>query len=173
MPEKKTPQDHLPSLKKARTKTLWFATDFDLVEELEQLQKQDGLAGLVGTAAATAAEELRQAKVTELREKLRKTSVKVVIRSLTRKAYDDLVTAHPPTEEQLEEYKSSRQKPQFNLDTYPMALVLESIVEPEASKEDLEAWFNSDAWSGGEFTELFTACIQINSQSNVLNLGKG
>lgn len=173
MPEKKTPQDHLPSLKKARVKTLWFATDFELVDELEGLQKQNGLAELIGTEAAQAAEVLRQAKVKEVEDKLRKSSIKIVIQSMNRKAYDELISAHPATEAQLEEYKGQRNKPQFNLETYPVALVLASVIDPEAPQAELEEWFNSDAWSGGEFTELFTACIQINSQSNILNLGKG
>lgn len=172
MSEKKTPQDRLPSNKKARTKTIWFVTDHDKAEELEILRNQDGLAGLVGTAAAAAADELRQAKIKDLEAELRKSSIKIVVQSMTRKAYDLIISAHPPTEAQLEEYKSSRQKPQFNLDTYPMALVLASVVEPDVDPVELEAWFDSEAWSGGEFTELFTACIQINSQSNVLHLGK-
>ena len=173
MTEKKNPQDRLPSMKQARTKTLWFITDYDLAESLEKLKNQDGLAELLGTEAAVAAEGLRQTRVREIEDALRKTSVKVVIRSMTRKAYDSLLSSHPPTEAQNEEYKNQRQKPSFDLDTYPMALVTASVIHPTAPEAEMEEWFNSDSWSGGEFAELFSACVQINSTSNVLNLGKG
>jgi hypothetical protein len=83
------------------------------------------------------------------------------------------VQEHPPTDEQIAEYKNSRDKPNFNLETYPLALVVESVIYPEVETSELEAWLSGDDWTGGEFLELFSACVSINSQSNVLNLGKG
>lgn len=170
---RKAPTDHLPSTKKARQRTLWFVTDFDTAEQLEELRSQSGMAGLLGTPSAQKAEQARSAEISKMEVSLRKSSIKVVIQSMSRTAYDKLLTDHPITEAQLEEFKDQRNKPGFNLETYPKALVIACMVEPAASAEELSEWFDSDAWSPGEFTELFTACIQINSQSNVLNLGKG
>jgi hypothetical protein len=169
MTERKKPQDHLPSKKSARRKALWFVTDFDTAEALEKVRTQDGLAGLLGKDA----EQARQAKIDELEAELRKSSVKIVIRSMSRKRYEELLSEHPPTEEQLAEFKDQRQKPSFNYETYPIALVCASVIDPELPAEEMAEWFNSDAWSGGEFTQLFQECVAINSQSNVLILGKG
>jgi hypothetical protein len=111
--------------------------------------------------------------VVALEAKLRESSIKIVIQSMGRRSYDEMLQKHPVTDAQLEQYKDQRQKPQFNLDTYPVALVVASVIYPEMSDEDLGDWFDSEDWTGGEFTELFTQCLQINSQGNVISLGKG
>jgi hypothetical protein len=172
MTEGKKPQDRQLSRKKPRQKTLWFVTDFDMAEELEKLKSQEGLANLLGKAGE-APEQERLAKVAELETALRKSSIKIVVQSMGRRAYDDLISAHPPSPAQIEEYKDQRQKPGFNVETYPTALVVASVIEPVMSPEELKEWFDSDDWTGGEFSEIFSACIQVNSQGNILTLGKG
>lgn len=170
--DRKQPKDRQLSKKKPRTKTMWFVTDFDMQEELEQLKSQDGLANLLGKSDE-APEQERLAKVADLEAKLRQSSVKIVIQSMGRRAYDELAQKHPPTEAQIEQFKDQRTKPQFNIDTYPTALVVASVIEPVMADEELANWLDGEDWTGGEFTELFSQCIAINSQGNILNLGKG
>lgn len=166
---KKAPQDHLPSRKRQAQRTLRFATDFEAMDELQRLQTRQTAVKQSGREDA----EL-DAKVAELESHVKETAVKIVIKSLSRKDYEKLQAEHPPTTEQVKQFKEefgSRQMLPFNPDTYPMELIMASLVTPEPSKAVRE-WLTGDDWTTGEIQELFQACIEINSRSNVLNLGK-
>lgn len=95
-----------------------------------------------------------------------------------RKAYDALVDAHPPTDEQIEDAKTEAIRlgqefvpPQFDVETFAPALMVACAREPELTPEAAQTIF--DTWNNGEVTEVWEACLAVNLVSRKLSLGKG
>lgn len=82
----------------------------------------------------------------------------VLFRSIGSKAYDALLSEHPPTAAQKKEGSP------WNSDTFPPALIAACSSDPKISLEDAKRLFESDEWSGGEVAGLFTAAIKVNSE---------
>lgn len=77
-------------------------------------------------------------------------------RSIGRRAWADLIAKHPPTKKQAQELRVDH-----NPDTFPMAAMAASCVEPAGTDEDalrrLEA-----VMTDTQFTELWRACVDAN-----------
>jgi hypothetical protein len=82
----------------------------------------------------------------------------VRVRARGQKAYDDLLAAHPPTKKQKD------QGDVYNVETFCPALLSECVVEPKISMEEATELWTSDTWSRGELSELFFACVDVNSK---------
>lgn len=177
----KQPMDHLKSKKKPARKTVWIAGDSELAEELSDLEaslsREQKSAEMLSDgprreAAIQAAVELK-AQVEAKRAEVRETSIKFVFRALGAKRYDDLLAAHPPTDEQIEQLKAQGEdNAPFNTETFPKALVAASCVEPEMTPEEMIEWLSGDDWNNNEILSLFMAASQVNSMRSVVNLGK-
>lgn len=76
-----------------------------------------------------------------------------------RKKYDDLVTEHPPTKEQRDEWKEGGGEGNLAYDpnTFVPALIALTAVDPVISLE--EANEICDEWSTGDVTTLFNSAI--------------
>ncbi|BDM67524.1 hypothetical protein HEK616_10110 [Streptomyces nigrescens] len=97
------------------------------------------------------------------REELDAVSEFLTFRALPRPVLEELISEHPPTEQQAEEGAI------FNADTFPAALVSAASVDG-MSREDAEELLNG--WSAPDANALWDAAWQIQQESRV-ELGKG
>jgi hypothetical protein len=82
----------------------------------------------------------------------------VRVRAIGQRSYDSLLSEHPPTKKQKENGDS------YNVETFCPALISQSLAVPTVSYEEaLELW-TSELWSRGELSELFFACVEVNSK---------
>lgn len=105
--------------------------------------------------------------IKEWREAVEEATVEFVISSLSRLKYQELIEAHPPTEEQIEEAKKNNEvKPDNNPDTFGPALIAACISQPEGvTQEDADAIWNE--WPPGEALDLYLQCVQLNRSSRL------
>lgn len=82
----------------------------------------------------------------------------IKVRSIGQRAYDDLLAEHPPSRKQKDNGDS------YNMDTFCPALIAASMVAPEITKEEATELWTSEAWSRGELSELFFACVEVNNK---------
>lgn len=121
-------------------------------------------------------------QVTALEKELRKlrasvdeATVRMVFRSIGAKAYDALVDAHPPTDEDHEEIRSvlgTTARAPYHGDSFAPALIGASLAEPVLSADEVQQIW--DTWNREERTQLFNAALSVNSRARkVSDLGKG
>lgn len=83
--------------------------------------------------------------------------VTFTFQDIGRKKYDDLVTAHPPTDEQKEEWKANGGEGTlaYNVETFPTALIAAASFEPKITVKQADQIFED--WGNGECQLLFGA----------------
>lgn len=74
------------------------------------------------------------------------------------RAYDQLVSKHPPKPEQRAEGNS------FNMDTFAPALIAACSLEPEISLSEAQEIWNSEDWSRGDVMVLFRNAVELNNR---------
>jgi hypothetical protein len=74
------------------------------------------------------------------------------------RAYDKLVSKHPPKPEDRAEGSS------FNMDTFAPALIAACAVDPEITPEEAKAIWDSDDWSRGDVMVLFRNAVELNNR---------
>jgi hypothetical protein len=74
------------------------------------------------------------------------------------RAYDTLVSKHPPKPEQRAEGNS------FNIDTFAPALISACSVEPEITPAEAKEIWDSDDWSRGDVMVLFRNAVELNNR---------
>lgn len=173
--------DHLVSGKRPVTKTVEVVLDPALAVQIRDAQRRaddterqlalrpdDDPTQRAAWEAAEAVEVLRARAVEE------DAVVAVRFRSIGRVAWDDLIRAHPPTDEQTAEAKKEGTDGlNFNPDTFPPAVVAASVDEPKLTAEQVAAMWDSPDWNQAELTVLFTAALEVNNSRHTLDLGKG
>jgi hypothetical protein len=75
--------------------------------------------------------------------------VSFLFRAISRKEYDLLIDAHPPTKIQV------AKGDQFNVDTFAPTLLANVCVEPEIDAPTWGRYWKSPEWSNGELMGLF------------------
>lgn len=124
-----------------------------LEEELLEAQRQDAVANRVPVAPGIAEEILR------LKDRAR--PVEFRFRSLGRRAYSDLLRAHPPTDAQKADAPAG-QVLLWDADTFPPALMAACCVQP--ADTTAEWWRNVyDDWGLGQVERLWKACLTANA----------
>ncbi|MGW7579727.1 hypothetical protein ACWGKU_04965 [Kitasatospora sp. NPDC054768] len=99
-------------------------------------------------------------------------TVSLTFRALPRPAWEALLKAHAPTEEQADHGM------QYNVETFPAALVAASYVERDETGAEVDGMTVEDAqvlldeWSDSDAKVLFTGALAVNQQLRV-DLGKG
>ena len=84
--------------------------------------------------------------------------VSFLFRAISRKEYDQLIDAHPPTKVQVAKGDL------YNIDTFAPALLANVCVEPEIDAVAWAGFWKSPDWSAGELMGLFyTAAALCNS----------
>ncbi|ORT54302.1 hypothetical protein BKD26_35900 [Streptomyces sp. CB03238] len=104
-----------------------------------------------------------EAAAKQARAELDAASEFLTFRALPRPVLEELISEHPPTEQQAEEGAI------FNADTFPAALVAAASVDG-MSREEAEELLNG--WSAPDANALWDAAWQIQQESRV-ELGKG
>jgi hypothetical protein len=74
------------------------------------------------------------------------------------RAYDRLVSKHPPKPEQRAEGNS------FDIDSFAPALIAACSVEPEISPSEAKAIWDSEDWSRGDVMVLFRNAVELNNR---------
>ena len=82
----------------------------------------------------------------------------VTLKAIGSKSYDDLLAANPPTSEQ------KRDSQTYNAETFAPALIAACAVSPAMTLEQATEIWTSTEWSRGELTELYIACVEVNSK---------
>jgi hypothetical protein len=163
--------DRLKKKKPARKEVL-VVLDDDLTEAFEAADKK--VKGLVAAGHKDDSTELVEAKAArdEAKAALDEATVTLVFQSIGRKAYEELVTGYPPSEEQKTLAKElGEEEPGFHAEEFPPALIAACCVEPKMTVEDAREIF--DEWNTSETMTLFLAAIEVCNKSRVGELGKG
>lgn len=84
--------------------------------------------------------------------------VQMTFQSIGARAYDKLVSKHPPKADERVEGAS------FHLDTFAPALIAACAVDPEMTPQDATEIWESEDWSRGDLMVLFTKAVSINNR---------
>lgn len=114
-----------------------------------QIDAQDSLAG-ASTAGKKAAQRVR-----DLEAEMAEHSIPIRVRALTHKQLSDLIAAHPPREDKGER--------SFNVDTFGVALLAKSAVDPVMSEE--KAGLLVDSLTQGQWDDLWNTIWSLNQNS--------
>jgi hypothetical protein len=189
-----SPSDRLPK-KNAITRTVLLANDTEVGEQYKRLKQKVSLLEIRLTSNPEspalngqlheAIKELEAYEPTVIEN-----SIKFKFRAIGRKRMDALIRRHPPTPEQEKEAEEQKQKAiaagdtelaagmalTWNYETFMENLIATTMVEPmEYSEDNLEEivdWLMGDEWTGAEIGDLFSAALQANNSSEVLQMGK-
>lgn len=165
--------------KEASTAKVLITMSASVAEDLEdaendlamiQMRKMQGEEGPEFAAETKAAEE----KVRIAKDAAKEDAVEFVFRSVGRKAYDNIVTQNPPTDENRKEVEAQGGDPktiQWNPYTFPQALVAASMIHPHMSEEEVVELWDSPEWGGNELQQLFYAALAVQQKNRVVQLG--
>ncbi|HYH51624.1 MAG TPA: hypothetical protein VEG38_18940 [Acidimicrobiia bacterium] len=137
-----------------------------------QAQRRNGSAGPDterAVAAARAEFEEFKAAAEKAHKALAAETVEVRFRALGRKAYDELVRAHPPKDVAGEDGKVKKSTDPYEYETFAPALVAACCVEPEMTVEQVQTLF--EEWNAAEVMELWVAALSVNTQRRVVEFG--
>lgn len=167
--------DHLKK-KKPLERIVTIPLDDECVERFERAKDAVERAKLLKEPT----EDL-EAKLAEARAEVEANSVRMVFRCIGRKAYDALVDAHPPTPEQITQFRednstpdgkpATKGKPPYDIEKFAPALVQASCADPQLTLEQVNELF--DEWNSTELAELWVAALEVNTQRRVVTLGNG
>lgn len=163
--------------------TVWIGGDPELLTQLAEKEKRRRLleAGIQvrgdqGTEADRSSLVAVELEIERIKEALRDTALPFVMQAIGHKRFDKLLEAHPPTPDQVEAAKAEGENLNFNLETFPYALIDASCVDPEHEPGELEAWLRDDPdeeWNNAEVQDLFQAALNVNNNRSRVALGKG
>lgn len=85
--------------------------------------------------------------------------VTMLFRAIGSKEYDRLVTNCPPRADQV------KQGATYDIDKFGPELISRVCVDPVMTVEDARAIWNSEHWNRGEIWDLFTAAIDVCTNS--------
>ena len=182
-PKKPATLDHLRSKKKPVERSVRLVTDLGLKDEHNGLVTNMEKAKLRSDAKPT--DESLRAELEDLRTQVEKSekqlleeSIKFRFRSLGYKRYDQLMTDHLMTDERIRELVdagkiSEEDSAQLTWDpeTFPVALIVACMIEPEASEEELAEWLADGSFNTTEIQELFAAAMTCNVAASRVELG--
>ena len=101
-------------------------------------------------------------------------TIEFTFHGLSPSNYDKLVMRHRPTPEQRQEAKrNNMQAPQWNVDTFPPALIARCLVSPAWTEEQVASLWSDDNWNPAELQSLFQAADRCVGARKVVDLGEG
>lgn len=142
-----------------------FATAQATVELLESADKKSAAAKAARLEMDKARAAMEEAGVIRFR-----------VRSLGRKAWEELIEAHPPTPEQAAE--AAPDLLGWNPETFPVAALAACVAvvdegEPVDLTEEQAAELWNDGLNKGEAINIINRVVEINSRNRVVQVGKG
>lgn len=109
------------------------------------------------------------------------TTVVMRFQAIGSKRWETLLADHPPTDAQQREHLAEQEKVgiplqarrrlQWNVDTFPPALIAACIVEPKLTVAQAEELWESEAWNAGELDAIFSAAVRVNTTASSVQLG--
>jgi hypothetical protein len=169
------PTDRLLSRKKPVTSVVPICMDSGLADDLsraklEEAQATEELRMNPGTPSMIRNLEDKRAAVQAAREAAEPEMVYFTFQSLGRKTFDALVDKHPSTPAQKEEARKNGldDNLQFNIDTFPIAIITACCIDPDLTEDDVKQLWDSDEWNSAELTSLFNAALSVNQQRRVV-----
>lgn len=101
-------------------------------------------------------------QLAELEAEIEQFYVPFKVRSISRKAWADLLAKHPPTREQVR----AESRLTFNPETFPAAAIAATLVSPEMTLDQVKVLENGVDGKGGltdaQFNTLFNAAVEVN-----------
>lgn len=82
----------------------------------------------------------------------------MLFRAVGAKEWDRLISKNPPTTEQKADGQA------FNPDTFGPALLAASSVDPDLTVKQWSEIWNSDDWSRGEITDIYSAALRLSNK---------
>ena len=163
--------EEIKRLKKPNKVTVPIVLDPDLKHQVQEKHKEIEAAkrkrGERGDLASGGVSKL-EAELAELEEALDDVAVDFVFQDIGRKNYDNLVQAHPATDEQKADYRRQAEELEmdiakigglsYNPDTFPPALMAACAISPKLTIEEATEIFNE--WSEGDVEMLFMGAMQ-------------
>lgn len=108
------------------------------------------------------------------RQALEEVTVEYYFESIGRDAFNNLIDAHPPSDEQvMEAEKEGVPRPLFNGDEFWKHALVACCAQPELTEEDVNEMWESPSWNDDEITSLCQAAWSANKQRSLLDVGKG
>lgn len=175
----KATKDNLKK-KKAPTRSVTLVLDPDVAEAWAEAESkldaarsdlEQGFSAERQNAVDRAEEELEA-----LRPEYDEAAVELVVKGIGRPAWNALADEYSPTDKQRREARKlygPMADQRYNPDTFPLALLAASLVEPEMTVEELNELFDSDGYNDAERNMLIAAAMEVNQTSRVMSLGKG
>ena len=155
-------------LKKPNTRKCTILLDSSLAHEIGELEAEiEAMGKLQNTQRSSLADttskdiEARIEDLDKLREEAESLTVVFTFRDIGRRNYDDLVTAHKPTDEEKQEYKEAGGEGvlAYSTLTFPPALVHATAIEPEIPIDEATEIF--EEWAEGDIELLFTTALMV------------
>ena len=183
--------DHLRSKKSPVSKTVYIAGDSDLAIDLNDMEREVSILELKVLRSPADSElagqlSAKKEELEQLKTRMREASIKFRVQSIGRKKLEKLMSQHPPTETDIEQINKAKELAEaqgddsmknatleWSPDTFPVALIAKSVVEPELTEQELTDWLGEDTWNQSEIQELFAAALEVNTTHRVVSLGKG
>lgn len=157
--------------KKPNTRTIDIILDSDLANEIQLLeQEKEQLQNRRGRSLADGIGPI-ETKLDALYEKAADTAVTFVFEDIGRKVFDALVSEHPATKKQKEQIAEiGGGILEYNLDTFPPALIAAAATDPEMDLDDATEVF--DTWSSGDAEILFATALLVCKERTSIPLSK-
>lgn len=179
--------DHLKSQKKPVTVEVPIAFDSEVADELnlaqDQFDEKERLYRVASLKDETTMQMLTRleseredarAVLEEVKARAAEVTVTFKFRSLGRTAFEELLRDHPPSDTDKEKAKAKGEDPpNFSFESFPIALVANSCIEPELSIDNVKEMWQSEDWNESELITLFNAAFMVNQTRRVVDLGKG
>lgn len=101
-------------------------------------------------------------QILDLEAETEAAKVEFRFRSIGKRAWADLLAAHPPSKKQLAEWATLKQKPaDHNPETFPIAAIAASCIVPEGVDTDVVLRLER-AMTDSQFTALWRTCLDAN-----------
>jgi hypothetical protein len=107
----------------------------------------------------------------------------IVFQAIGREALDALLTEHAPSQKAREKARAKQMTagvrpgqtvdPQWDIDTFPPALIAASAVAPPISLDEAKQLWSDPAWSAVELDKLFSGALIVQQTDAAIRLGKG
>lgn len=171
------PMDHLRK-KKPTTKRVSILLDPDLADRLTEARNAFDLARIRYENAPQnsgrgdefdAAQAAHDAAVEAARDQV----AEFVFRGIGRRAWERLVDDHRATKDQQDKHRRANPKTgplEWNPETFPVAAVAASLVEPSLTAADVQEIWDDPDWNDAELGSLFFAALEANQQRKVADL---
>jgi len=148
--------------KKPNVRSIDIALDSDLASEIRATEREieEAKRKRRGKSLADGGTTVLEAKLEELMERAAEESVTFTFQDIGRRALDQLISEHHPTPDQKNRVAElGGGILEYNIDTFPPALIAATAIDPELSIEDAQQIF--DEWGAGDAEILFTQALLV------------